>query len=94
MKVFNIIPEIRILRMTFHRVILKMLNKEGYISFSDLFAICLSTTDHINMKLWILSVHTASFKIEISKGQGFGKFELSPMCLTVTVLLSTHNIFG
>ena len=33
------------------------------------------------LKLWISSGHTASFKIEISKVQDFGKFELSPMTL-------------
>ena len=60
-------------------VILKMLNKGDYISFSDLFSVCLRTIDHLILKLWIFSGHTASFRIEISKVKGFGNFELSPM---------------
>ena len=62
-----------------HKVILKMLNSGDYISFSDLFSGCLRTTDHLILKLWIFSGHTASFKIEISKVQDFGNFELSTM---------------
>ena len=31
------------------------------------------------LKLWMFSGHTTSFKIEISKVQDFGNFELSPM---------------
>ena len=37
------------------------------------------------MKLWIFSGHTASFKIEISKVQDFGNFELSPMLSTLCI---------
>ena len=37
-----------------------------YISFSDLFSVCLRTIDHL-------------IKIEISKVQDFGNFDLSPM---------------
>ena len=58
-----------------------MPNKGDYISFSDLFSVCLKTIDHLISKLWMLSVHTASFKIEISKVQDFGNFELSPLLL-------------
>ena len=76
MKVFRIIPEFR---MTFQKVILKMLNQGDCISFSDLFSVCLKTIDPLSLKLWIFSRHTASFKIEISKVQDFGNFELSPM---------------
>ena len=46
-----------------------------------LFSVCLRTTDHLNLKSLIFSGHTASFKIEISKVQDFGNFELSPMHL-------------
>ena len=56
-----------------------MLNLGHYISSSDLFSVCLRTTDHLNLKLWIFSGHTASFKIEISKVQDFANFKLSPM---------------
>ena len=35
-KAFRIIPEFRILRVTFHRVSLKMLNLADFNSFSDL----------------------------------------------------------
>ena len=54
-----------------------MLNSGDCISFSDLFSVCLRTTDHLNLKLWIFSGLTASFKIEIGKVQDFGNFELS-----------------
>ena len=54
-----------------------MLNKDC-ISFSDLFLVCLGTTDHLILKLMIFSGHTASFKIEISKVQDFGNFDFSP----------------
>ena len=37
------------------------------------------------MKLWILSGHSASYEIEISKVQEFGNFELSPMLIVVRV---------
>ena len=60
---------------------LKMLNSGDCISFSDLFSVCLRTNDHLNLKLWIFSGQTASFKIEISKVQDFGNLELSPMCV-------------
>ena len=56
------------------KVILKMLNKGNYISFSDLFSVCLRVIDHLILKLWIFSGHTASFKIEILKVQDLGNF--------------------
>ena len=56
-----------------------MLNKGDYNSFSDLFLVCLKTIDHLNLKLWIFSGHTLSFKIGASKVQDFGNFKLSPM---------------
>ena len=56
-----------------------MLNEGDCISFSDLFLVCIRTTDYLNLKLWIFSMYTASFKIEILKVQDFGNFELSPM---------------
>ena len=76
-KVFRIIPEFRILRMTKipQKVSLKMLNKGDYNSFS------VQTFDHLNLKLWIFRKHSASFKIKVSKGQDFGNFELSPMIM-------------
>ena len=57
MKVIRIIPEFRILRLTFHR------NNDN--SFSDLFVVCLRTIDHLNLKLRIFIGHTASFKIGV-----------------------------
>ena len=48
-------------------------------SFSDLFSVCLRTFDHLNLKLWIISGHTANFKIGVSKVQDLGNFEGSPM---------------
>ena len=47
-KVFRIIPEFRILRLTFH--FLKMLNSADYYRFSDLFSVCLKTIDHLSLK--------------------------------------------
>ena len=35
--------------------------------------------DHLNLKLWIVSGYTSSFKLEILKVQDFPTFELSPM---------------
>ena len=59
------------------KVNLKMLNEGDYISLSDLFTICLRAIDHLILKLWIFSGHTASFKIEVKKVQDFGNFQLS-----------------
>ena len=64
------------------KVILKMLNEGDYISFSGLFSVCLRTIDHLILKLWIFSGHTASFKIEISKVQDFGNLNFHP-CICV-----------
>ena len=44
MKVFRIIPEFRILRLTFHS--LKMLNSAGNNSFFDLVSVHLKVFDH------------------------------------------------
>ena len=49
----------------------EMLNKEGHNSFSGLFLVCLRIIDHLNLKLWIFSGHTANFKIGDSKVQDF-----------------------
>ena len=80
-KVFRIIPEFRILRMTFHRKSsskcwIKEIILVSLINFQPVWG----QIDHLNMKLWIFSGCTASFKIKISKVQDFGNFELSPMC--------------
>ena len=79
-KVYRIIPESRILRLTFQRKVgLKMLNLADYNSFSDLFPVYLKTIDHLNLKLLMFYMHTESFKIWISKVQDFSNFELSLM---------------
>ena len=44
-KVFRIIPEFRILRLTFHKVSLKMLNSADNNSFSDLVSVYLKVID-------------------------------------------------
>ena len=75
----EIIPEIRILRLTSWKVSLKMLYWKNYNRFTYLYTVCLKTIGHLNLKLWIFSGHTAIFKIWVSKVQDFGKFELSPM---------------
>ena len=49
MKVFKIIPEFRILKLTFHR---KSASTDSY-SFFDLISVYLKTNDHLNLKLLI-----------------------------------------
>ena len=46
MKVFRIIPEFRILGLTFHR---KMLNSADNDSFSDLVSVYLKVFDHLTL---------------------------------------------
>ena len=78
-KVFRIIPEFRVLRLTFHR---KSASKSWIREFtiaSDVFSVCLKTFILLNLKLWIFGEHTACFKIGVLKVQDFGNFELSPM---------------
>ena len=58
---------------------MQMLNWGDHNSFPDLFSACLRTIDHLNLKLLIFSVLTASCKIGDSKVQDFENFELSPM---------------
>ena len=67
MKVFRITSEFRILRMTFHRKSSSKSWIREIMLASDLLWVCLRTIDHLNLKLWIFSGPTASFKIEISK---------------------------
>ena len=54
-----------------------MLNYREYNKFSYLYTVCLKTIEHLNLKLWIFSGHTACFRLE--DFQDFGNFELSPM---------------
>ena len=55
MKVFRIIPEFRILRLTFHRnkISLKFLNCADANRLFDLFSVYLKKIDHLNLKLLI-----------------------------------------
>ena len=77
-KVFRIIPEFRILRLTFHR---KSASKCWIEQIIIAFLICYQKTiDHFNLKkLLTLCLNKASFKFWISKVQDFFSFELSPM---------------
>ena len=51
---FRIIPEFRILRLTFHRkVSLKILNYAASYGVFDLISVYLKTIDHLNLKLLI-----------------------------------------
>ena len=68
--------------MTFHRKSSSKCCIKEIILASDLFSVCLRTIDHLILKLWIFSGHTASLKIEILKVQDFGNFELSPMTVS------------
>ena len=55
-----------------------MLNLGGHNSFSGLVSACLRLIDHLNLKLWIFSGHTASFKTWIPKVQDFGNLNFQP----------------
>ena len=82
-KFFRIIPEFRILRLTFYR----KSAPESCIRqitgiFSGLFTVNLKTFDHSNLKLLMIYGHTTSFKIRISEVHDFGNFELSPMVMS------------
>ena len=63
-KVFRIIPEFRVLRLTFHNFSQpKMLNLADLNSFSDLFSVHLRGIDHLNEQLFkALCRHTASIE--------------------------------
>ena len=61
------------------KISLKTLNSGAYNRFSDLYSVCLKTIDYLNLSLWIVCGHTASFKIGVLKVQDFGIFELSHM---------------
>ena len=53
-KVFRIIPEFRILRLTAdfpQKVSLKLLNQGDYNSLSDLLSVCQKTIEYLNLKL-------------------------------------------
>ena len=76
-KVFRIIPEFRILRLTFNR---KSASKCWIREIAIVSLIYFQRIDYLNLKNWIFSWHTASFKIGVSKALDFGNFELSPMC--------------
>ena len=76
-KVFRIIPEFRILRLTF-------CGKSAFkcwislILIASLIILCLFKDIYqLNLNLWIFSRDTASFMIGISEVQDFGNFELS-----------------
>ena len=63
MKVYRIIPEFRILRLTFHRksVSLKMLNSAGNNSISDLVSVYLKVFDHLTWNFLIIWRHNSKF---------------------------------
>ena len=88
MKVFGVIPEFRILRLTFHR---KSASKSWIrriiIGFLIYITVCLKTIGRLKFKLWIF----ASFKIWVSKVQDFGNFELSPMLYPLLSLVQTRK---
>ena len=45
------------------KVSIKTLKKADYNSFSDSFSVYLKTIDHLNSKLFIFCMHTASLKM-------------------------------
>ena len=81
-KVFRIIPEFRILKLTFHR---KSASKCWIRDIIVGFLIYISLSkDNWPFKFEIVnSGHTASFKIGVWKVQDFGHFELPPMQMSV-----------
>ena len=80
---FQIIPELRILRLIFHRKSAsKCWIRELIIRYSDQFYDKLNTFNHLNLKLLSFVGTLASFKFWISKVQDFGNFEHSPMRFT------------
>ena len=78
-KVFRIISEFRILRLTFRKKFsLKILNYDSN-SFFDLFSVHLKTIYHLNLKLLIFVGILQVLRFDIKKFRIFGNFELSPM---------------
>ena len=76
MKVFRINSKFRVLRLTFHwKSASKSWNRRIIIGF----LIYIQSVWRQHLNFWILSVHTASFKISVSKVQDFGNFVLSLM---------------
>ena len=77
MKAFKVIPEFKMLRLTFHR---KTASKSelGHISFFDLFSVYLKASDHLNLNLYA----SFSFKIRIFKVQDFANLNFPP-CIIV-----------
>ena len=59
-EIFRILPKFGILRQ---KVSLKMLNLADYYIFIDLYLIYIKKIDHLNFKVLILYMYTASFKI-------------------------------
>ena len=81
MKVFRIIPEFRILRLTFLR---KSASKFGirhhadYNSFSDIFTVYLKTINHLNLKYNYFEGILQRLKFEFQKFRILENFELHP----------------
>ena len=78
--IFKIIPKSRIpKKINLKKLCIRRITNY-YDSFSGLSSVYLNTVDHLNLKLLFYS-HTASFKIGISKVQGFenfGTFTIAP----------------
>ena len=73
--------------MTFHgKSSSKCLIKEIILATLIYISVCLWATDLLNLKFWIFSGHTASFKIEISKVQDFGILNFHPWICTMNHL--------
>ena len=81
MKAFRIVPEFRILRLTFCG---KSASKSWIwqiliVSLVTIFSVYLKTIDYLKLEIVDIYRHTANFKIWFSKVQDFGNFELSPV---------------
>ena len=73
------------------KVSLEILNLGDNNSFFDLFSVCLKTIDYLNLKLWIFSGHTASFKIRVTK---FWTFTNALFMLDIFMYYTPPNVLS
>ena len=76
--VFRIIPEFRVLRLTFHRKSASKYRSRQIVLALRFMSVCLKTDDHLNLKLLIFSRHIASFRPEFLKFRIFEILNFHP----------------
>ena len=82
MKFLEIIPEFRILKLTFYR------KSSNGISQIIIDSVYLKTINYLNLKLLMFYMYTASFN-----SSGFWNSELSPMCICNVIQSLYNDIF-